>query len=471
MSGEATQITRFGRRFYTLATLAFALLAIYGSLVPLDFKPRPLGQALEAFTVILSSPFSLDSRADFVTNILLFVPLGYLWLGALQTDRRGWLRRLASAASVIVCCAALSVTVEFTQIFFVGRTTALSDMVGETLGSIVGVVLWLIVGDTVTGWARDFFIQRERTAVVERLLLAYSVVFIVSQLLPLDLTINLGDLAHKYRRGGIVLVPFGYVYGSLFDRLWDYFGDITLNAPLGAAAVLVWADGRRRRFTPALAIGIALVASIEFAQVFVESRIADVTDIITGSIGIAIGVWLATYMSVRMPTSRDQSVSRARVAVMARVGLAVWMAALLSYHWHPFDFTLDPDRVIRGMHELRSPPFSSYYIGSEFHAFTEMARKSLLAFPLGVLLRLAWPDRKRGGSADLLRTAVAVLGGFLVLLAVEVGQVFLPTRVPDVTDAIVGEMGLLAGFWVAGRLVSAVRHEGHQGVPLASTRA
>jgi glycopeptide antibiotics resistance protein len=470
MSRETTNARRFGRRFYALAALAFGLFAVYGSLVPLDFKPRPFGQAIDEFTVILLSPLSFDSRTDFVTNILLFVPLGYLWLGALLADRRGWVGRVAAAVSVIVCCFALSVTVEFSQIFFVGRTTALSDIVGETLGSIVGVAIWLAAGNVLTTWARDLFIQRERTALLERLLLAYSVVFIVSQLLPLDLTISLGELAQKYRHGNIVLVPFGYVYASWFDRLWDYFGDVALNAPLGAAAVLVWADGRRRRPLAALAIGVAVVGLIEFAQVFVASRIADVTDVLTGSIGVALGVWLATSTSARDPSSTSRTLSGDRVALLARVGMAVWFAALLSYHWHPFNFTLDADRVVEGVKELRSPPFSSYYVGSEFHAFTEMARKSLLAFPLGVLFRIAWRDRDRAASRHL-RTAVAVLGGFVLLLGIEIGQIFLPTRVPDVTDAMVGEFGALAGFWITGLLASAHKRGSRYDLPVAPTRA
>jgi VanZ family protein len=40
------------------------------------------------------------------------------------------------------------------------------------------------------------------------------------------------------------------------------------------------------------------------------------------------------------------------------------------------------------------------------------------------------------------------------LLGIEVGQVFLPTRFADVTDAIIGEIGFVAGMWLAGMLAS-----------------
>ena len=65
--------------------------------------------------------------------------------------------------------------------------------------------------------------------------------------MPLDLTLDLGQLARKYRSGGVLLVPFTYPYESMFDRVWDYIGDVVLNAPIGAAAALLWTHGRGRR--------------------------------------------------------------------------------------------------------------------------------------------------------------------------------------------------------------------------------
>jgi VanZ family protein len=122
---------------------------------------------------------------------------------------------------------------------------------------------------------------------------------------------------------------------------------------------------------------------------------------------------------------------------------------LVSYHWRPFDFTVEHRRVVVGLHELLSVPFSSYYAGTEFHAFTEMSRKSLLALPLGVLLRLVWPDDRRWPTSRLRLVVLAGLG-FCLLFAIEIGQVFLPDRVPDVTDAIMGELGVVAGLWLTG---------------------
>ena|SRR5437867_106971 len=54
---------------------------------------------------------------------------------------------------------------------------------------------------------------------VERVLVAYRVGLLVSQLMPLDLSISLGELAHKYRSGAIVRRPFEYTHISRCCRV------------------------------------------------------------------------------------------------------------------------------------------------------------------------------------------------------------------------------------------------------------
>jgi hypothetical protein len=143
---------------------------------------------------------------------------------------------------------------------------------------------------------------------------------------------------------------------------------------------------------------------------------------------------------------------------------------MLSHHGRSVRLLAEPQQVTTGMHQLMSVPFLSYYLGSEFHAFTEMVRKSLLALPLGVLLRLAWPSGDRSPASKIRLLGVALVG-FCLLLGIEVGQVFLPTRVADVTDALIGEIGFVAGMWVAGMLANPQRVMGHSAYALTYSLA
>jgi glycopeptide antibiotics resistance protein len=442
---------RWTRRTYAVAALCYAAFVVYGSLVPLNFHAVAPEQAFRLFRSVVFGPLLIDSRGDVATNVLLFVPLGYLLLAALRTDRSSSFGHVATALGVAGFCAASSVTIEFSQIFF-PRTVALSDMLAESAGGASGAFLWLVAGRSVTAWLRGFAAERERPALLQRLLLGYCVVFVVSQLLPFDLTVGLSELAHKYREGSIIIRPFGFTHASWISASWDYFSDVLLNAPIGAAATLVWTgSGSRRRPLRAFVIAATIVGAIELGQVFVLSRFADVTDVITGSFGAALGVWAAGRLSSRqMPIMLgDETRLRTRLAQWA---IPAWCAVLLAYHWSPYDFSFAPAQVSEGMRRITMIPLLSYYFGTEFHAFTEMSRKALLTVPLGVLITYAAAPLSR------LRVAAVLAASFAFLVGIEIGQVFLPSRVPDVTDALIGEFGIVAGMWVV-RLMAAPSQE------------
>ena len=58
--------------------LAYAAFIIYGSLVPLDYRALPFDQAWDRFVHAPFLQLGLASRADWVANGVLYVPLGFL---------------------------------------------------------------------------------------------------------------------------------------------------------------------------------------------------------------------------------------------------------------------------------------------------------------------------------------------------------------------------------------------------------
>ena len=64
------------RGHYAAIALAFVALALYGSLLPLEFQAVSWIDALGRVRRIPWLSPSLESRSDWVANILLFVPIG-----------------------------------------------------------------------------------------------------------------------------------------------------------------------------------------------------------------------------------------------------------------------------------------------------------------------------------------------------------------------------------------------------------
>jgi VanZ family protein len=77
--------------------------------------------------------------------------------------------------------------------------------------------------------------------------------------------------------------------------------------------------------------------------------------------------------------------------------------------------------------------------------------KGGLGIPLGLCLAVATADAWRDAPyGETLRWTLALLMGVLVFGVIEAGQLFLPQRVPDVTDVLWGTLGTAAGLRIAG---------------------
>ena len=442
------------RRTLAMAALVFGAFAVYGSLVPLEFQAVTFDEALDRFSRVPYLQLGIQSRADFVANILLFVPLGFLIMGALRADRRSAVATGISAAIVAGFSWSLANAIEFTQIYFPMRTVSQNDIFAETTGAVVGISLWALIGQRLIDFMRAFFAERERPVVVVRLLAIYAAVFFVAQLLPLDIAITPGELSEKYHAGRIVVVPFTYSYSSSFLMLWDFISDMALSIPVGGLAVVGWtAADRRRGFVPAALIGATYVLVTEIAQLFIFSRYSDATDLATGTAGVIIGIALAHRRSTADSPTPATSCLR-RWPAVAAVG---WAAGLGVFHWYPFNFVVTGATMDAQLPLLLAVPFRHYYFGSEFHAFTELSRKLMLSAPLGLLLWMAFPTGQSPVAQRLKHIALGV-AGFFFFAGLEAGQVFLPGRIPDLTDACVGAMGVAAGIWLV-RLLGRPHYE------------
>lgn len=415
------------RRWLGLLALAYALVMAYGSFVPFQFHAysrHEFGQQLAQ----MQGLWVIHSRIDFVTNIVLMIPLSSLLLGAWSLGRRRG-AVLIGLGGVLPICLAWSLLLEWGQIFFPPRTPSLNDVAAQQVGAWVGCLLWIAVGAQVTQRCRDLWTSRQHAGLASRWLPVYGLVLAIVYLAPLDLAVSPQELWAKWKAGGIQLLPSAALGAEPLERLRSWFGAISYFVPFGFLWTL--ADPRGGRPLRAAGVGLLVAAFLETAQVFVASRTSSTLEILLAALGTLLGYALATvYRRQRRGPSRNPGLRGAAVAAAL-----VWLGLLVVDHWYPFQFTWDAGRAGQRLSEISWIPLADYVAQPWAHAWDEIVQRISVFAVFGGLGAIACPETMRAANAWVL---AGVLGTALVL---EAGQAFLPMRSPGFSDVLLELLG------------------------------
>ncbi|HWK49608.1 MAG TPA: VanZ family protein, partial [Steroidobacter sp.] len=114
-------------------TAAVIALILYGSLYPFNFKPDAPNDLLGALSQL---SWARAGRGDRISNVLLYLPLGfclYLWLS--EHRRRGTSVTLATVLGTL-----LSLAMEVAQVYVSKRVPSLTDLVLNSGGTLLGAI-------------------------------------------------------------------------------------------------------------------------------------------------------------------------------------------------------------------------------------------------------------------------------------------------------------------------------------------
>jgi hypothetical protein len=181
------------------------------------------------------------TTGDAISNVLLFLPIGFLY--RLTTHRRGaWLLGVAISASI-----------EIMQLFIPVRTPSVMDLLNNTLGAALGA------------WLHDLFSSRMSipSNMVGRLRLETPLMSFVYLLIPL-LWVNGLALADAPQRWALTVL-IGICGATVFNDLYRHWMAatglrLTLYASLSAGAWFLFGAGTSlRQPLPFLSIGAAVI--------------------------------------------------------------------------------------------------------------------------------------------------------------------------------------------------------------------
>jgi glycopeptide antibiotics resistance protein len=426
-------------RLWRLMLLASVVFVVYGSLVPLNFQPVPWEQAVARFFSFAAHELAGGSRVDKASNVLLTMPVAFAaaqWLLPGRSTAVALFFRVVIAAGVLL----LSMGVEFAQLFLPSRTMSWSDVAAQSLGTLLGLAAQHRWGAAVSGWLLGWWRRERGSARLSRVLKAYLAVLLGFSLLPLDLTVNPFDLHQKWAEGRVILMPFAGFAGDLSERVYGGITDVAIWVPVGVFLYL----SRPLGTLQIVLRGLWLAVAIELLQLFVFSRVTDVTDVLAAGLGVLLGSGFARWW--RPAAEGGARRVNAGGWLMA---WAAWLAVVLVVFWFPFNA-----RVPVGVEWVSwwRVPFETYQLADEYRAVNEVLRRIGFFLPGGVLLFLTLHARARGRAGGVSGSAVFVL--LLVAVVVEAGQLFLPGKVADLTDAGLGFLGGALGFRLARWLVS-----------------
>jgi VanZ family protein len=461
-----------GRRALFYAALSYLLFVVYGSLVPLDYHYHPLHEAWAQFEHIRYLTLGAAERADWVANIVLYVPLSFFLSAWKAKDPASVPGRLLRASWVFILCTLVAVGVEFAQIYFPPRTVSQNDIVAELIGSAIGIAVWHTAGARLSGLWRA--VNTGGPSAVRAALVLYLLAYLAVSFFPYDFLVSWSEFAAKLatHRDSFFLSPQSCASAVRCVAKGGY--EVMAVVPLGVLIGMLSARGRPGRLRAALLWGALLGLVTESVQLFLESGTAQGASVLTRMVGTGLGVLL--YQELPLPTLRSLK-SHLRPAVM--LVFPLYLVALMALQgWFTSRWLPLPEGLAR-ISDLHFLPFYYHYYTSEAVALVSLLRNAALYAPVG-LAYWGWQVAKRSGGYEGSGAVAALLGGTVALI-IETSKLFLSGQRPDPTNVLIGLVSSAIAYsaaswltrWSTGTLVApqrAVIYDSHA-APTASGSA
>ena len=440
-SGDDSLSISSSRFSILVLAVAYTLFVIYGSLVPLNFQHHSWQEASEAFKNIRYLNLGIGSRADWVANILLFVPLAFMWLGTLwHSTSVAW--RVAAMLFVLFACTSLNIAIEFTQTFFPPRTVSLNDIFAEIIGTALGIVLWPVIGMRFTHLMRTIF----QGGMIARyaVLIVYALAYAALSLFPYDFLMSYDEWqAHLASdKVGWLFVPS---CGS--ECMWKLIPEILVFVPLGISGALAIGQMHRFSLVLAAAVGMLLGVLIEGLQLTIASGISQGASIGSRAVGMMLGVWLAqSAHGVDWHRARPFVRGMLVFGMFPYLIMLTWLSNWFSSSW------LGMSEGMQRLGNMHFLPFYYHYYTSEAVALVSLLFQAGLYLPIGAGVWFwHWAVHSCKPKRSLMWPAITA--GMLASL-VEGGKLFIAGQHPDPTNVLIAAAAALAAYQLLQMLLA-----------------
>ena len=435
MPGPAElQISFSERKLLGWLLLLYCLFILYGSFIPFRFSDDPefvRSQLTRFFTPPYHQGVRQFSLPDVVSNILLFVPFGFLCVGTTVFPLHGELRRPVLAIGLLGLLAGLMI--ESGQLLSPGRTPSILDALCNGLGAAIGAATGQLLFRAFRGSFGLILLQllqQHPALVLLALLLLASA---AEAYYPFDITLDVSTVWQNIKNSRLIPSAGG------LHRFWlDLFVEkILLFVAVGYLAFRSLVQSNFAASKAGVWAGCSIIALlIEGGKLFFAQRTPNIDNVLLSSLGALAGCFFVPPIAATRFARRH-----------ARGILAALILCLVAYvELSPFDWIRSTDEIRLRLSKIEWLPLRSYYQAEPQAALFDLAKKFFLLGALGFIIAAG----KSNGSARKQQT-LAVAAGLTVGLILEAGQIALRSRTPSITDVLLFGAACWAGAAIFDR--------------------
>ncbi len=427
--------------------MAYLALVAYGSLIPFEYRDRSLEQAIEAFTAIPFLNLGVASRADWIANIVLYIPLAFIgcvWSGGMM--RRAGTSHYFAIVLIFLLCMTTAVALEFTQLFFAPRTVSLNDLLAEMLGTLGGVVLWTL-GRRRIERVWKAFAQGGRHSVLAAIVV-YGLGYVLLALFPYDFVISTKELTWKLASGSNGWL----VAGECRDWLRcsaRLAGEAMAIGPMG---MLIALAAPRITYPRLFLAGITLGVILEALQLLLASGFTQGLSVLLRVAGLLVGAALGHTLRRCGPLPIARILWRG--VPLAAIPYLLLLAGLSGWFSSPW---LPVEEAFVRLASVKVMPFYYHYFSSEPAAIASLLAQAGMYAPVGLILWARFMVSPAPGGMSL----GAALWAAGLALPIELGKLMVAAKHPDLTNLLIAACSAAFTFtlvnWL-GRAVVDVPH-------------
>jgi glycopeptide antibiotics resistance protein len=449
---EPEPFSSAGTRYFSWLGLGYGLLMLYSSTVigpaGCNFVFLDPARALHQFLALRIVAHGSDQRADWMGNLLMLVPFGFLVTGALWPRRPAF--RLSAAIGAMLICTTTILAIKYLQLFFPPRSVTLNYIVAQGLGAMAGCIgfaVWRV-------WIGRPGSRRDPVAALLAVLRLYCAALLIFLLMPLDFALNPVDLMVQAGRLAATVSALPGEDRPLAVRVMLIAVSSAAFIPAGMLLVFARVGVYRvqRGLPSVMARGLAITTAIFVLSTLVMGATPIMVAIVYRTAGIVTGAAILRWL-VRQDATRLRHVLRGLVPWMLPPYLLALLVVnrLVSVHW------LSPHEAVEQAYPLGMLPLFDYYIVSKAEAAKNIVGHVVMYMPIGVGLWLRYPERRTAGRAFVLALTLS--------LAVELGRYSRPGLEGDINAVVLAGLSAMMASWLMPGVWSMLARLARQSAP------